>query len=117
MARPTPFLLLNRFGNPLVAAVLRSRAHRLLSGRLILIELEGRRSHRRFSLPAGYEQLGPDTLRVTVGAPQAQVWWRNLSEPAPAVVTLRGERREALGRVERDGEAVHVILELEPEPR
>ena len=112
MKRPAPFLLLNRFGNPLVAGILRSRAHPLLSRHLIVIELAGRRSHRRFSLPVGYEQLDPLTLRVTVGAPQAKVWWRNLTEPAPVVVQLRGSRREALGHVERDGDSVHVILEL-----
>jgi hypothetical protein len=111
-----PFLLLNHLVNPLVKAILRSPAHRLLSGRLVVIEIEGRRSHRRFSMPAGYEQTGPATLRITVGAPEAKVWWRNLLKLAPVAVRLRGEHRAGVGRVEREGATVHVLIDLDAPP-
>ena len=48
----TPFVVLNRVVNPLVRGVLRSPAHRVLSGRLALLTVTGRRSGRTFRSPS-----------------------------------------------------------------
>ena len=52
--------------NPLVRAVLGSPLRRILSRKLLLIALRGRRTGRLHTLPVGYAQDG-DTLYVLVG--------------------------------------------------
>jgi hypothetical protein len=84
--------------NRVVAAVLRSRFHRVLSGRLILLSYTGRRSGRKISLPVGYEAGGPDQLTITVGRPGGKVWWRNLRDAAPVSLLLRGSHRPGVAR-------------------
>jgi deazaflavin-dependent oxidoreductase (nitroreductase family) len=90
------FAVLNQTGNRLVRGVLGSPAHRLLSGRLALITVTGRRSGRAYTIPVAYRREG-DLVTIDVGWPERKRWWRNLREPAR--VTLR------LGGVERTGEA------------
>jgi hypothetical protein len=58
---------LNRTGNPLIALILRSPLHPLVSRRLALITVTGRRSGRTYTFPLGYEQDG-DTVTVGPGA-------------------------------------------------
>ena len=50
--------LLNRGVNPLVRAVLRSPAHRLLSGFLLLFTFPGRRSRKAYTIPVQYARSG-----------------------------------------------------------
>lgn len=51
-----PMWALNRVVNPLVRAPFRSPLHPLLSRRLVLLRVTGRRSGRTFELPVGYVQ-------------------------------------------------------------
>src|SRR4051812_2573211 len=88
------FRIWNRIGNPAVVALLRSRAHRLVSGRLLLITVTGRRTGRTFEIPVGYSRDG-DQLTIPVVMPGAKLWWRNLRGGAPVQLLLRGERRTA----------------------
>jgi hypothetical protein len=83
--------------NPLVAALLRSPLHRLLSPGLLLITVTGRHSGRRYSIPVGYQRDGED-LVVMVSEARRKQWWRNYYEPRPITVRLRG--RERAGRAE-----------------
>ena len=62
--------------NPVVRTLLRSPAHRLLSGSLLLLDDTGRRSGRRYVLPVAYAAAGDD-LVVVVGQPASKTWWRN----------------------------------------
>jgi deazaflavin-dependent oxidoreductase (nitroreductase family) len=97
-----------RFINPLVRAVLGSRLHRLLSHKLVLITVRGRRTGRLHTLPVGYAQDG-DTLYVLVGDYQTKRWWRNLQGGAQVQLRLRGRTVAATGsllRWESDAEAL-----------
>jgi len=100
--------------NPVVRAVLRSPAHRLLSGRLLLLSYTGRRTGERHTIPVQYVREG-ETLLVTVGWPERKVWWRSLREPGTRVsLMLAGRRREAIAGVRETTSAVTVRLEPLP---
>jgi hypothetical protein len=102
MSRPVasghaPFAIFNRAANPLIKGLLRSPFHPLVSGRLALITVVGRRSGREYTFPVGYSESN-GTVLVIVGWPARKRWWRNLVESAPVRLRLRG--------VERSGRAV-----------
>jgi len=88
------------FLNPVVTAVLRSPVHGILSRRLLLIRVRGRRTGRVSTFPVGYVRDG-DTLDVLVGEFQAKTWWRNFQGGAPTRVQLRGRSLDATGEVLR----------------
>ena len=87
-------------GNALVLAVLRSRAHRVLSGVAIELRYVGRRSGRRFALPVQYAQDGERLVVVPQRATSA-TWWRNFGSPQPVQVRLRGRLHDGVARVVR----------------
>lgn len=78
--------------NPLVAALLRSPLHFLLSPGLVLLTVTGRRSGRRYAIPVGY-QRDDDEIVVMVSKAKSKQWWRNYYEPAPVSLRLRGRER------------------------
>ena len=109
----TPFVVLNRVVNPVVCGLLRSPAHGVLSGRLALLTVTGRRSGRTFTFPSGYHRDGD---RVTIGVdwPERKRWWRNLIDAAPVEVWLAGVRRGATGKARGDEQAgVTVEIQLD----
>jgi hypothetical protein len=75
-----------------IRTVLKSPLHRPLSGRVALITVTGRRSGRNHTFPVGYSQHG-EMIRIGVGWPERKNWWRNLLEPAPVRIRIRGEDR------------------------
>jgi hypothetical protein len=52
----------NRLVNPVVHLLLRSPLHRLLSGSLVILTYQGRKSGRWRSLPCMYARDGPGPL-------------------------------------------------------
>ena len=78
-----------RFFNPVMRALLRSPFHRLLSGQILLLTYNGRRSGRQYTLPVGYLRDG-DALLVVAQHSELKQWWRNLRDGAPVVVLVRG---------------------------
>jgi NADPH:quinone reductase len=107
------FALLNRTGNPIVKAILRSPIHRLASGRVALITVTGRRTGRRFTIPVEYVRRD-DRVTINVGWPERKRWWRNLRQPAPVVVRLGG--RDYTGTAVAEGDEhdrvdVQVVLD------
>jgi hypothetical protein len=78
--------------NPVVAAVLGSRAHWLLSRGLALITVTGRRSGRHYTIPVGYLETS-DAVIVLVNDAPSKTWWRNYLGGGPIEVLLRGVRR------------------------
>jgi hypothetical protein len=78
-ARPRRTMKLPQ-GNGLVLAVLRSPAHRLLSGTAIELRYVGRRSAREYVLPVQYARTG-EQLVVQPQAVQRSTWWRNFRTP------------------------------------
>jgi hypothetical protein len=111
----TPFAIFNRTANPVLRTILRSPAHRLLSGSLALITVTGRRSGRTYTIPVGYEQEG-ERVTVTVGWPERKRWWRNLrGEGAPVQLMLGGARRTGHATARGDEQSgVTVEIQLEP---
>jgi len=100
--------------NPVVRAVLRSPAHRLLSGRLLLLTYTGRRTGEQHTIPVRYVRDG-GALVVTVAWPERKVWWRGLHGPGTGVsLLLAGERREAIADVRETAGVVTVRLDPVP---
>jgi F420H(2)-dependent quinone reductase len=109
-----PFAFFNRTGNPLVSLLLRSPLHRLVSGRLALITVTGRRSGRVYTFPVGYRQDGD---RVTIGVvwPERKVWWRNLRDGGRVGTRLRGVERSGQAHARGDEHSgVSVEVQLDP---
>ncbi|WP_217707184.1 nitroreductase/quinone reductase family protein [Nonomuraea rhodomycinica] len=79
--------LQTRLVNPVVAWALRTPLHDLLSQRIVLLTVTGRRSGAPIRLPVQYERRG-DTLTVT--SRPARLWWRNLQGGAPVRLVLEG---------------------------
>ena len=88
--------------NPLVAGVLRSPLHFLLSPGLALLTITGRRSGRRFAIPVGYRRDG-DAVVVMVSEARHKQWWRNFYEPGPVAVRLRGRDRRGTAELVAPG--------------
>ena len=82
---------------PLVAAILRSPLHPLLSFGLMLISFEGRKTGRRYTFPVGYQRSGA-TITVLASRARRKSWWRNFREPAPVELLVRGQRLAGVGR-------------------
>lgn len=108
-----PFALFNRTVNPAVRAVLSSPLHPLLSRRLALITVTGRRNGRRYTFPVGYRQAG-HLVTVNVGWSERKRWWRNLRDGGRVELRIRGHRCEGHAQVrgdERSGVTVEVQLD------
>ncbi len=90
-------------GNAIVLAVLRSRAHRLLSASAIELRYLGRRSGRQYVLPVQYANAG-DHLVVWPQHWQRATWWRNFRTPEPVTVRLTGRLHEGTARVVEPGD-------------
>lgn len=96
---PPPRALL-KIGNPVVKAILRSPMHRLLSKKVMLLTLTGRRSGRTYTVPVGRYDAGDGSFLLSAGG----AWRHNLRGGADVRVTLDGRERRA-----------HAILEEDPD--
>ena len=85
-------------GNAIVLAVLRSRAHRLLSATAVELRYTGRRSRREYVLPVQYARAG-EQLVVRPQHWQRSTWWRNFRTPQPGTVRHAGRLHEGTARV------------------
>jgi hypothetical protein len=92
---------LNRLVNPAVRGLLRSPAHRLVSGSLLLLSYRGRRTGTWHTLPVQYAQDG-GVLYVLPARPERKAWWRGLREPSRVRVLLRGRPLDAVAGVVDD---------------
>ena len=104
---------MNHFINPIVRLILRSPFHRLLSGSIVLIVYQGRKSGKTYTLPVQYVRTG-DTLNIVPGSPQIKTWWRNLRGGAPVRVRLCGQDLSARAEVltgDANGDEIRDILE------
>ena len=86
--------------NGLLGAILRSRLHGLASSSNLLLSYRGRRTGLRHELPVRYAAAGQRYV-VRIGRPEAKRWWRNLTEPWPLTVVVRGRSIDATGHVVR----------------
>lgn len=73
-----------RYFNPLMRLVLTSKAHGVMSSRLLLLSFTGRRTGRSYTTPVSYVREGRDLL-----VPGGGLWWKNLTG-GTARVRLQG---------------------------
>jgi deazaflavin-dependent oxidoreductase (nitroreductase family) len=90
---------LQKLYNPIVAGILRSPLHGVMSKSVMLLTYRGRRSGRLFTTPISYVRHGEDLLAV---ASRDHAWWKNLRGGAPVRVHLRGWELKGTGRVFED---------------
>jgi hypothetical protein len=88
--------------NRVVAWLLRSPLHRVLSGGVPLVTVTGRRSGRRYTTPAQYARHR-DALYLASRTERR--WWRNLRGGAPVQLRLRGRDVRGRGEVIEPGSA------------
>ena len=80
-----------RLANPLVRAVLGSPAHRVLSGRLLVLSYSAHRgSGRTFRIPLRYAETADGSFVAVAVRPERKLWWRSFREAADARLTVRG---------------------------
>lgn len=83
--------------NVIMAGLLRSPLHGLLSKNTMLITVRGRKSGRELTTPVNYVRRGTDLLTVSL---RSRTWWRNLRGRAtPVVCLVAGENRSATATV------------------
>jgi len=95
--------VLYRALNAAVGLVLRSPFHRLLSSRILLLTVVGRKSGRTFDVPVGYVRRGDGFLLFT--GVEWSAWWKNLRGGAPVTVRVGGRPLTATARAETCSEA------------
>ena len=76
-----------KFINPMMALLLRSPLHFLMSGSLLLITFVGRRTGRSYTTPVRYVRDGA-TVRCFTS--RHTRWWRNLVGGAEVTLAIRG---------------------------
>lgn len=103
-----------RAANPIVAAILRSPLHFLLSRRLLLLAYEGKRSGRYYDTPVLYREAGSQLVLFTPA--EGTNWWKNFREGHPTSVLLRGGWHDGVGEVVTDEDAAleHLHWLLDP---
>jgi deazaflavin-dependent oxidoreductase (nitroreductase family) len=93
-----------RFFNPFMRFVLGSRAHSMMSSKLMLLSFTGRRTGRSYTTPVSYVREGPDLL-----VPGGGAWWKNLMS-GNARVRLQGSWYVATPELIREPAALSEIL-------
>jgi hypothetical protein len=112
----TPLAVFNRTANPAIKLLLRSPLHPLVSGRLVLITVTGRRSGREFTFPVAYSRPSEEKVEIMVGWPGRKKWWRNLrGKGGPVRLRLRGKEHRGHAVARGDAESgVTVDVALDP---
>ena len=88
-AQPPPRLLFKLL-NPLMRALLSSPLHHLVSARLMLLTITGRKTGHRYTVPVGYAKVDRTLYSGTEGR-----WAINLRGGAPVTVMFKGDRLPA----------------------
>jgi deazaflavin-dependent oxidoreductase (nitroreductase family) len=93
-----------RYFTPFLRLVLGSRAHRMMSGRLMLLSFTGRRTGRSYTTPVSYVREGTNLL-----VPGGGTWWKNLTS-GTARVRLQGTWHVVTPEVIREPVAMSAAL-------
>ena len=88
--------------NPFIKALLRSPLHRLLSGSLMLLTYQGRKSGQWYTNPIGYFAWDNDeVVAFTSGR-----WWTNLLDGRRVALRIQDQQKEAIATIIHDHAAV-----------
>lgn len=85
--------------NPMMMALLRSPLHFLVSGRVMLISVRGRKTGKTYTTPVDYGRDGGAVLAVTS---RNYAWWKNLRGGGWAELVLAGKRVMGRATVSED---------------
>lgn len=85
--------------NPAMRLLLRSPLHFLMSGSLLLITYEGRKTGRRYTTPLRYTREGEVIRCFTSGSTE---WWRNLQGGKEVSLRVRGKDTKYLAQIIKD---------------
>jgi deazaflavin-dependent oxidoreductase (nitroreductase family) len=104
---------MSTLANGTMSVLLRSPLHGLVSKRVMLITVCGRKSGRLYTTPVNYVRDGD---AITVVSRTHRTWWRNLRGGAPVAVRVKGEDLKGVAEVVADDkEAVaKALLALHP---
>jgi hypothetical protein len=92
------------------------RGQPLITHRLALLTVTGRRSGRTFTFPVAYQMDGDDRVALHVDWPERKLWWRNLRDGARVELRLAGVHRTGMAWARGD-ERSGVGVEVELDPR
>jgi deazaflavin-dependent oxidoreductase (nitroreductase family) len=108
-----PVDIMTARANGTMRVLLRSPLHGLVSERVMLITVCGRKSGRLYTTPVNYVRDGGT---FTVVSRTHRTWWRNLRGGAPVAVRVRGKDLKGVAEVVVDDkEAVaKALLALHP---
>ena len=98
---------LNRLGNPILSALLRSPLYALAGPGTGLISVTGRRSGRTYATPVN---VLADGNRLTIVSLRERTWWRNLRQGAEVGLRLHGQDRRGRAEVVEDEARVAAAL-------
>ncbi|MEV5650837.1 nitroreductase/quinone reductase family protein [Nocardia sp. NPDC052254] len=97
----------------IMRTLLRSRLHRLLSGKLLVVTVIGRKTGRVYANPVGYAESDGALLIGTAAS-----WRRNLRKDEPVRITWRGRDRladwEVISSEREIAEPYRIILTQNP---
>jgi hypothetical protein len=88
---PGPPKIVNNILNALIGALLQSPLHGVLSNSALVLEFQGRKSHKVYKFPIGYYELNGDSLLLI----PLHHWWVNLQGGVPVRVWLKGHKYAA----------------------
>lgn len=86
-----------RILNRIMRGILRSPLHPMMSGRILVINVTGRKTGKLYRLPVGYVEHDGAILIGTAGK-----WRRNLPAHPQVTVLLHGKQRQATAEVITD---------------
>jgi deazaflavin-dependent oxidoreductase (nitroreductase family) len=85
--------------NTIMIGILRSPLHGLISGDIMLVTYQGRKSGKTYTTPVNYIRDGEILLVTSL---QKRTWWRNLLGGAPVMLRLQGHKVKAIGEAFTD---------------
>ncbi|WP_084514240.1 nitroreductase/quinone reductase family protein [Nocardia acidivorans] len=111
--QPGRAALIQRTGDAFMRRLLRSPLHRMVSDKLLIVTVIGRKAGHVYENPVGYAE---DDGAILIGT--AARWPRNLRAGEPVSITLRGRTVhadwEVLDEEEAATECYRIILEHNP---
>ena len=91
--------------NKMVSWLLRSRLHGVVSKKIMLLEMTGRKSGRKYTFPISYVRDGEVLLCLADRA--TRTWWKNLRGGADVTLWLRGQQVTGVAQaIDDDLEAI-----------
>jgi hypothetical protein len=96
--------LMNKILNPIVKRLLHTPLHILISRKVLLLTMRGRKTGNPIAVPAEYVQQGDGVTLISLQ--KNKTWWKNVIDGAPVQVLLRGKTYAAYAKASTDAPTV-----------